>query len=329
MQKCCNHWLLTVLLWLLCGAMSSCSGSQTGRKMVASVPSAEGVQVASPAQTEQEEMFPFPEIPEVLTDPDERRSYLLSHYWDCYDFTDTVLLHHADVTEQGLVNYVALVASHADRGEADRAVDGFCRKMAVGKEAREVFASLLEKYLYDPMSPLRNDLLYVRFLDGLLAYAPQGDILRDRWRFYKDLAGKNNPGQAAENFTYYRPDGTAQTLYGTRAGLLLVLFYDPECENCHATMQAMKDSETLSGAVRNGHVTVLAVYTEGNPAAWREELSGLPSDWLVGTDREFIKKQSLYDLKAMPTLYLLDADKRVLLKDVAFGDKSLEAYLKP
>ena len=52
---------------------------------------------------------------------------------------------------------------------------------------------------------------------------------------------------------------------------------------------------------------------------WRDRLDEIPDDWTVGTDRELIKTQALYDLKAMPTLYLLDADKRVLLKDASFA----------
>ena len=266
--------------------------------------------------------FPFPDIPEVMTDPGERRSYLLLHYWDRYDFADTALLHRAEVTEQGLVNYLALVDSHPDEAEADRAVDSFCRVVAATDAARDVFPALLEKYLYDPMSPLRNDALYVRFLGRLLAHAPEEDARRDRWLFLKELAGRNNPGQVAQDFTYYLPDGRARTLHGTKAAQLLLFFYDPECENCHATLQEMKASTALAEAVREGRTTVLAVYTEGNPDIWRARLGEMPEGWMVGTDREVIKAKALYDLKAMPTLYLLDADKRVLQKDVSFGQYS-------
>jgi hypothetical protein len=44
----------------------------------------------------------------------------------------------------------------------------------------------------------------------------------------------------------------------------------------------------------------------------------LPKEWIVGTDREEIKQRCLYDLKAMPSLYLLDGDKKVILKDVSY-----------
>lgn len=47
-------------------------------------------------------------------------------------------------------------------------------------------------------------------------------------------------------------------------------------------------------------------------------LPDMPEGWTVGTDREAVKTGALYDLKAMPSLYLLDGQKRVLLKDVPY-----------
>ena len=39
-----------------------------------------------------------------------------------------------------------------------------------------------------------------------------------------------------------------------------------------------------------------------------------------------LKNVEIYDLKAIPTLYLLDKDKKVVLKDVTFNQ--VENYLK-
>lgn len=63
---------------------------------------------------------------------------------------------------------------------------------------------------------------------------------------------------------------------------------------------------------------MLAVYTEGNQEVWRETAPLLPHTWTVATDTACaVKDTPLYDLKAMPSLYLLDADKKVVLKDTS------------
>ena len=52
----------------------------------------------------------------------------------------------------------------------------------------------------------------------------------------------------------------------------------------------------------------------------------IPSGWINGYDKELtVLDRELYDLKAMPTLYLLDKDKKVLLKDAPV--EQVEQYL--
>ena len=99
---------------------------------------------------------------------------------------------------------------------------------------------------------------------------------------------------------------------------LLLVFYDPECPSCHEVLKAMMADRALADAVDTGTLTVLAVYTEGNDEVWRKALTDMPRSWLIGNDRQQVKDCALYDLKAMPSLYLLDKDKTVLLKDAAY-----------
>ena len=82
----------------------------------------------------------------------------------------------------------------------------------------------------------------------------------------------------------------------------------------------------LSEQIRQKKVSVLAIYTEGNHEVWRDNLPKMPEEWIVGTDQEQIKTEALYDLKAMPVLYLLDKDMNVLLKDASYP--IIRNYLK-
>ena len=51
-----------------------------------------------------------------------------------------------------------------------------------------------------------------------------------------------------------------------------------------------------------------------------------PKEWICTyDDGQVITKERLYDLRAIPTFYLLDREKRVLLKDAPF--RIIEAYL--
>lgn len=115
-------------------------------------------------------------------------------------------------------------------------------------------------------------------------------------------------------------DGTQRTLQQTpvKGNRLLLVFYDPECPSCHETLTEMTSDPFLAEAVAKGKVSVLAVYTEGNEEAWRKALPDMPEGWMVGTDHQTVKDHALYDLKAMPSLYLLDGKKKIILKDASY-----------
>jgi hypothetical protein len=75
----------------------------------------------------------------------------------------------------------------------------------------------------------------------------------------------------------------------------------------------------LAAAVAQRQLTLLAVYTEGNAARWRETLDEFPAGWTIGNDvTETVRRTMLYDLKAMPTVYLMDAQHVVLKKDAPY-----------
>lgn len=58
---------------------------------------------------------------------------------------------------------------------------------------------------------------------------------------------------------------------------------------------------------------VVAVYVDNEVEAWQK--AQYPSAWLSVYAPE-IDQQDLYDIKALPTLYLLNTQLRVLLKDI-------------
>ncbi|WP_294588783.1 DUF5106 domain-containing protein [uncultured Phocaeicola sp.] len=265
--------------------------------------------------------FPFPDIPATLTEAEARKAFLLTHYWDKFSFTDTTLVDNRDVTEQGFVNFIALLLDGTTSEELAReSLKNWCKGFVGKDHALRVLTQTADEYLYNPNSPFYNEALYGLYLETMLDVLPQTDAVCSSYQFKLELVRRNNPGDRATDFTYYLPDGTRCTLgtTPTKNDRLLLVFYDPECESCHEVLQQMAADASLAEAVQSGKLSVLAVYTEGNEEAWRKALPDMPDKWIVGTDREVVKTGALYDLKAMPSLYLLDGQKRVLLKDAAY-----------
>ena len=267
--------------------------------------------------------FPFPDIPVMLTQPEDRKAYLLQHYWDKFNFADTALVNNREVTEQAFANLLSLLADETTAaGLVEESMDNFCSGMERYEHARKVCMQMTDDYLYNPNSPYYNEKLYAVYLKRMLQSKEVDEASKSSLQFRLTLISRNVPGSKASDFVYFLPDSSRRTLARTKVSnnRLLLVFYDPECPSCHETMRRMTADATLAAAVDAKLLTVLAVYTEGNEEAWRKSLADIPEGWIVGQDRQAVKDGALYDLKAMPSLYLLDGEKKVLLKDAAFDE---------
>lgn len=297
---------LTVCLLCLLAACGSRSGSGQA---------ADGAAHDSAVQVQ----FPLPDIPGVLVEPADRQAYLLAHYWDRFDFADTALVNNRNVAEQGFVNFmVQLMQGGVSDAQVRESLLNWCKAFVSEPHARKAMMKLADSYLYNPNSPYYNEPLYGAYVQAMLQALPADDAQRSALDFKRKLLERNNVGTRATDFTYYLPDGRRGSLYGTvaKGGWLVLVFYDPECGSCHKALQQMAADPALAAAVNEGRLSVLAVYTEGNDKAWRKGLAEMPEGWTVAADREQVKEQALYDLKALPSIYLLDGAKNVVLKDV-------------
>ena len=164
----------------------------------------------------QAQVFPFPEIPATLTEPEARKSWLLIHYWEQFDFADTTLVNNRDVTEQGFVNFIALLADGTTPEELTReSLENWCAGFVGHEHARQVLTQTADSYLFNPNSPFYNEGLYGMYLEALLGKLPQTDAMRSTYRFKLELVRRNNVGDKATDFVYYLSDGTRHTLVST------------------------------------------------------------------------------------------------------------------
>lgn len=278
----------------------------------------------SPAMAEtmyQQDSFPYPQIPSVIRNPEKRKEFLLCNYWSEFDFSNRTMIDNRNVGEQGFVNFISLLSDKLTSQKLiKQSMEAFCKGLLSDTYARKIITKWMDSYLDNANSPFYNESLYTAYLETLLKVLPANDVMRSSYNFKLQLVKRNNPGNTATDFTYYLANGQKKSLQSTpvKGNHLLLLFYDPECESCHKVLLQMAADKQLAEAIKAGKLSVLAIYTEGNEEVWRKALPDLPQDWTVGTDREAVKLGALYDLKAMPSLYLLDKKKKVILKDATY-----------
>ncbi len=259
-----------------------------------------------------------PRPPAMLVDPTAQLEWVTQHYFDNFEFADTTAVANwGDYAEQAFVdmNY-ALATGNVPLEYASATVNNLMRKASVNKAAFMKFAEVAEKYLFDPNYPMRNEELYIVVLRAVVENPALDEWERIRPQEQLRLALKNRVGDTATDFRYTLASGATGTLRSLRSPYTLVMFNNPGCPACRQTIDQITASPFLRNLIDNGSLTVLAIYTDADIDAWREYNSQMPQNWILAYDAgEKIKTDELYDIKAIPTLYLLDADKRVMLKD--------------
>lgn len=261
--------------------------------------------------------FPYPVIPQTLQTPQERGTYLLTHYWDNFNFSDTTFIHKPELTEQGFVNFIDLLPRFSVT-TAEESVAMFSQKAfstTVPQNVRSHFVSLIDHYLLDPNSPLRSDELSIIFLQRMMDAESFSDTERERFAYQLQNTSKNLPGTTAADFNYTTREGKVSSLLKTEGETLLLIFYDPTCAHCTETLNGLRRDAQIGQLIQEHRLAVLAIYTEGDRSLWHQTKSEMPTEWTVGIDESGIDEHAIYSIPAMPVLYLLDKDKRVLLKD--------------
>lgn len=182
--------------------------------------------------------FPFPQIPAMLSTTEDRKAYLLSHYWEQFDFADTTLVNNRDVTEQGFVNFIALLAEENTPEELIReSLKNWSSRFLLEAHARKVLTQMADDYWYNPNSPFYNERLYGLYLETLLSQLPQEDAMRFSYNFKLELLKRNQVGKLATDFRYELSDGTRRSLMATpvKGNRLLLL-----CSTIPNVSRAMK-----------------------------------------------------------------------------------------
>lgn len=267
----------------------------------------------------------LPAIPAMMTAPEQRADFLVKHYWDNVNFADTNYIHHPEVTEQAWADYCDIL-NHVPLETAQEAMRKTIDRTNADKKVFTYITNLADKYLYDPNSPMRNEEFYIPVLDAILDSPLLEEIEKVRPKARRELAQKNRIGTKALNFNYTLASGAQGSLYQQQTEYILLFINNPGCHACTEMIDALKNAPIINQLLEQKRLTVLSIYPDEELNEWRKHLNEFPKEWINGYDKKFaIKEQQLYDLKAIPTLYLLNKEKTVLLKDATA--QAVEEYL--
>ena len=274
--------------------------------------------------------FPTVQAPSLYDGEDERVAWFQMHYWDNFLSTkeiwpsaDSTVVNGVPVDkfEEAFASFVYLTEM-TDIKDGQKAIDNlFTCTEAYQKAdtASTVFAKMAEvaeKYYYDPNSPYRNEDLYLAYVKRLAASGLTPDSRRKSLEFDIRLCSLNPIGSPAADFRFTDIKGRSSRLYDIKVEHTLLFFSNPGCEACKEIIESLNASEKVAQLLSEGKLAVVNIYIDEDLDAWRSYQDFYPDSWHNGYDQDYkVRNDLLYSVRAIPSLYMLDSDKRVLMKD--------------
>ena len=282
--------------------------------------------------------FPMAEIPMMITQPDQRAEWLAQHFWDSFTQPDklypcdsiTVNGVPAEKLEQqvglfaSILQQISIPAGQEAMKAAFQRLEAFQKARPEGNTFSQTSA-LISRYFYDPNSPVRSEDLYLPYVSLLASSDLVSEDERGRYAWDAKTCALNQTGTPAADFTFVDTEGRRRTLYGIQAAYTLLIFGNPDCQACRELMEQMSDSPEISALISSGRLKVADVYIDEDLDLWKARKEAYPKEWINGYDPGFvIRTDRLYAVRAVPSLYLLDEKKNVLMKD-ALPEQVLQA----
>lgn len=255
----------------------------------------------------------------ISTELISRQEQSSKKYWDGTNLGDTTRLSTPESNEVDFAGYIVYLSS-LDSVQIKESISDFLDRTRTDSSGLvfNYYLSLADKYLYDPNSPYRSEDLYIPFMNYVLKHADSCSATYQHAVFSMTMMLKNRVGSTAADISYILANGTRNNLHAIQSPYTLLYFYNPDCNSCRETTLYLKESPLIDKLTKEQQLTLLGVYPDGDIESWKKHFSEMPSWWQIAHDRDQqINKNRSYDLRAIPSLYLLDENKKVLLKDAS------------
>jgi thiol-disulfide isomerase/thioredoxin len=257
--------------------------------------------------------------------------YFKSHYWDGIHFwDDRITRTPASLFEERLDKYYNTLVYQ----QPDSVIKELDWMLGYASGSHELTRYLLVKFVnrYLNMKYMWEDAVFVHLFQKYFAdkdydwLTPSGKKMITE-RAYNLMA--NIMGNPAENISLPDTSGKIQTLYGSKSDYTIVCFWDPTCGHCRDLVPVL-DSMYRNKWKRAGvKIYAVAKETDGSKKDWLNMINRHHlGEWThVYYSKEEDKRRvdsgipgysQLYDAQIVPTIYLLDKEKRIVAKKLTW-----------
>jgi thiol-disulfide isomerase/thioredoxin len=253
--------------------------------------------------------------------------YVKNHFWDDVVFNDNRLIRtpffEAKLDEY-FKNYVAR--------DADSIIEEVQYMLTVAKTGKEIYPFLLFKFTNKYISPefMGQDKVFLHLYQNFFA---KGDTILLNEASKKSITERayslmaNQLGLPAPALDINTIDDKPFSLYKTAAPYTFIAFWDPTCSHCKVEIPQLDSMYKASWKALGVQIVGVNINYKELPA-WKKFIADNQiNNWFhvyqteAALNKEITNQKpttirQLYDVFKTPTFYLLDANKRIIAKNL-------------
>ncbi len=278
-----------------------------------------------------------PVLPPGLKNPKNKEDsiksyhYFKDHYWDGVNFWDERLARTPSALFDAKLDkyFDQLVVQQPD--SVIKEIDWMLGYASISDEMTKflllkfVNRYLVQKYMWE-------DAVFVHLFEKYFSNKTYPWLTEEGRKTITDRAYNlmaNITGTAAADIELPDTSGTKRSLYSLKAPYTIVCFWDPNCGHCREIVPKLDSIYKTKWKAQGIRVFAVGKETDSKRTDWIKFIHEHSlQDWInvyYSKADEKARVESgvpgysqLYDVQSFPTLYLLDKDKRIIAKKLAF-----------
>ncbi len=275
----------------------------------------------------------IPEYPELNVE--ERKvkqfEFYRAHYFDNFDISDPAAMRSGLI--QTRLDYFLQKLTYQYPDSQSVAMDYLLKKMGTDSEA---FQYYLVHFLNESARSKRMgmDAVYVHLIDnyyakGFASWTEKEQL--DKLIAQAEAARPTLIGKIAPDLTFYKESGAPVSIHGIESPYTVLFFWDPECGHCKKSIPTVVD---FYNTYKPKGVEILSICTKTGQdisSCWNTVKERGMDIWVNAAD-QYIRNRykTIFDVKTTPQIFILDKDKKIIIKKIAGEDlsKVMEELLK-
>jgi hypothetical protein len=245
----------------------------------------------------------------------ETTKFLRENYWKGVDFKSDILL-NTTLFPSKTKKYISLF----DKNDPQLAdiVKELLDKSAVNPLVYQIISDALYNSFDKPVYSDNYENIAVDILKNAVGQSFIPDWKKQSIEQQIIIHQKNMVGSRATNLRLNDAEDVKYVLSDVKTKYTILFFYDPECSHCTEIMPKIKGWFYVDGPK---DATVMAIYINQNEQVWRKYLkeNTYPPRFFNLWDKNGEEKvQEKYWIQSLPAIYVLDENKKVILKNANF-----------